>query len=211
MALEGSSLNLATAVIQMMKWNAPHILLHKENEKHDLQLGVAPLGELLENFHLHEASDRRDKIFPLIGACRDSNEVGNLPIPDYTKRFSVVLREVIAYLVGPSMHAITWDHRELSIITGRGCPLGRVSSRLLELDTSVEFAHFSDIRLHCSRVYMPHIARQHMCLKQQGHFVELSRWSHLMAVIGMSANITDITRCVCLPCRWQRSRCAGHA
>jgi hypothetical protein len=148
MALKGSLLNLATSVIQMMKWNAPNLSLHKQHEKHDPQLGVAPLGELLEKFHLHKASDRRDKIFALIGACRDSNEEGNLLIPDYTKRFSTVLREVVTYLLGPSVHTTTWDHRELSIITGRGCPLGTVSSRLQDGTSTffVEFAHFLGAR-----------------------------------------------------------------
>jgi hypothetical protein len=40
-------------------------------------LGMAPLTELLERFHMHEATDRRDKIYALLGL---SNDFDRFPI-----------------------------------------------------------------------------------------------------------------------------------
>lgn len=59
--------------------------------------------------------------------CNDSTEPGSLPAPDYTKPFSILIEEAMTYLLGPSIHATAWDTREQSMVTGKGCLLGRLS------------------------------------------------------------------------------------
>jgi hypothetical protein len=86
-------------------------------------LGMAPLTELLERFNMHDATDRRDKIYALLGL---SNDLHKFPAlwADYDKPWSDLLRDVVAQFLGPALSIYTWDEQEGAVITGSGCPLG---------------------------------------------------------------------------------------
>lgn len=79
-------------------------------------LGVLPLGELLELFHLHEASDRRDKVFALLGVSCPAAYSSSPLHPDYTRSWSSVFEGLIKYLLGSSVIVTTVEHHEIAVI-----------------------------------------------------------------------------------------------
>jgi hypothetical protein len=123
--------NSCKSIIYMMSWEDALLVRQLKGADHHYKdpccyLNILPLGQLLEKFHLHEATDRRDKVFALLGVCLNSDRLGAPPQPDYEKSWSTVFGEVITYLLGPSVKVRTWDDREQATMKGFGCPLGKV-------------------------------------------------------------------------------------
>lgn len=86
---------------------------------------VLPLGDLLRLFQGHEATDRRDKIYALLGLSSD-NDVSPQLRPDYTKSWSTLFQQVIKHVLGSSPLVKT-DDTEQAIIFESGSVLGTVS------------------------------------------------------------------------------------
>jgi hypothetical protein len=86
-------------------------------------LALAPLTELLERFHMHDATDRRDKIYALLGMSNDFYGSPTLRV-DYDKPWSVLLHDVVAQFLGPNVSINTWEEKEEAVVIGYGCPLG---------------------------------------------------------------------------------------
>lgn len=83
-------------------------------------------------FGVHAATDRRDKVYALMGL---SNDLADSNIrADYTKTWSTLFRETIRHVVGPLPTIHTWDHHEQAVIIGRGCPIG-----VIKLEKDQEF------------------------------------------------------------------------
>jgi hypothetical protein len=87
---------------------------------------VLPLGDLLRLFQGHEATDKRDKIYALLGLSSD-NDVSPQLRPDYTKSWSNLFRQVITHVLGSSPLVKTDEDTEQAIIFESGSVLGRVS------------------------------------------------------------------------------------
>ncbi|KAH7067182.1 heterokaryon incompatibility protein-domain-containing protein, partial [Paraphoma chrysanthemicola] len=125
--------HLGTTVLYMMSWDVPSIVPTTLSPTalvaaSPTRLGILPLGLLLEKFHLHEASDRRDKIFALLGMCEDEELAGTVLKPDYTQPWSSVFKSAIQYLLGTDCSIYTWDDQEQAVIIGYGWSLGRVGA-----------------------------------------------------------------------------------
>jgi hypothetical protein len=86
-------------------------------------LRIAPLAELLESFHTHAATDRRDKIYALLGLSSDLEFDSSL-LADYTKDWSTLFRHIITRFLGFTVSITTWNDKEEAVIVGAGCPLG---------------------------------------------------------------------------------------
>ncbi|KAF2993691.1 hypothetical protein E8E13_001942 [Curvularia kusanoi] len=86
-------------------------------------LQIASLAELLQRFQLHAATDRRDKVYALLGMCTDNMNHPGLQV-DYTKDWATLFRGIIQYLLGLSVSIMTRDTEEAALILGPGCPLG---------------------------------------------------------------------------------------
>lgn len=103
----------------------------------NLSLRLFPLAELLDKFHAHEATDRRDKIFALLGMSTDHAILSSIR-PDYTKCWSSLFQALIAHILGPLVWIRTWDEQPQAVIYGSGVPLGmitRCNGRELVLST----------------------------------------------------------------------------
>jgi hypothetical protein len=68
-------------------------------------LVIRPLGELLDMFHAHQATERHDKLFALLGMGSDAQDVVDL-FPDYNVPWGEVFRRLIKFLLGEGIRAI---------------------------------------------------------------------------------------------------------
>ena len=78
-------------------------------------------------YHTHEATERHDKIFALLGMCSDDLGVNGLS-PDYQVSWKELLQQLVKFLLGKQVSVETWNDREMAIIDARGYVLGQVSS-----------------------------------------------------------------------------------
>ncbi|KAH7124484.1 HET domain protein [Dactylonectria macrodidyma] len=88
-------------------------------------LHIRPLGELLDMYHNREATDRRDKVYALLGMSSDI-PVGLLP--DYNILWKDLFHQLVKSLIGEQASVETWDEEEIAVIKSQGCVLGKVSS-----------------------------------------------------------------------------------
>ena len=78
-------------------------------------------------FHSHEATERHDKIYALLGMSTDAYNVAEL-LPDYKLPWKVVFYRLIKFLLGEHVSVETQDDMELATIKSNGYVIGRVSS-----------------------------------------------------------------------------------
>jgi hypothetical protein len=88
-----------------------------------LHLDIGPLGELVDAYHAHKATERHDKIFALLGMSSDAIGVGDLR-PDYQTPWETLLRRLVMFLLGNQVSISTWESKEIAI-----CPWKRLRSR----------------------------------------------------------------------------------
>lgn len=94
-------------------------IMESASNSGNFSLRILPLGELIEMYNRHEATERHDKIFALLGMSSD-NPISAGLIPNYALRWSEVLRKIIVFLLGSDVSA------ESAIIEGKGYVLGKV-------------------------------------------------------------------------------------
>jgi hypothetical protein len=135
------------SLLEMMSWQAPrqlrspdHALPRDHRNTH--HLNFLPLGELVERFCLHNASDQRDKVFALLGMCSMSNQTVPLPCVNYTKDWSSVMQDLVRHVLGLTTKTTLGSHAEQALVTGYGCPIGKVTKVEQHLITVVA-RHFS--------------------------------------------------------------------
>ena len=90
-------------------------------------LHIRPLSELVDIYHTRKASERHDKIYALLGMSSDDPIASGLS-PKYETPWGEVFRALVKYSISDQMSVDTWDNKEVAIIKGKGCGLGRVSS-----------------------------------------------------------------------------------
>jgi hypothetical protein len=94
-----------------------------------VSLGIRPLSELIDMYHAHEATDRRDKVFALLGMSSDSpttlQDAGLSP--DYNVPWEELLRRLIKFFLGDQALVYTWPNRETATIRARGCLVGEMA------------------------------------------------------------------------------------
>ncbi|KAH7377380.1 hypothetical protein BKA66DRAFT_572179 [Pyrenochaeta sp. MPI-SDFR-AT-0127] len=88
------------------------------------RLSILPLRTLVGMFHDQDATDRRDKIFALLGmSSEDSLEIK----VDYKTTWKLLFRDLIHSIVGQKPDILTWEGSEMALIQGYGCVLGKVT------------------------------------------------------------------------------------
>ncbi|KAF1964689.1 HET-domain-containing protein [Bimuria novae-zelandiae CBS 107.79] len=96
-------------------------------------LDICPLGELVDMYHAHEATERHDKVFALLGMSSDDLSKVNL-LPDYIVPWEELLQRLTKYLLCEEISVETWGgDREIAVIESKGCILGKVF--LVQSDT----------------------------------------------------------------------------
>ncbi|RMJ16109.1 hypothetical protein CDV36_004223 [Fusarium kuroshium] len=108
-------------------------------------LGIASLGELVDMYHNREATDRRDKVYALLGMSSDVTIRADL-MPDYKASWKDLFYRLVRSLVGEVASVETWDNKEIATIRSDVCVLGHISSVLEHEDDkqSVEII-FQDV------------------------------------------------------------------
>jgi hypothetical protein len=115
--------NLCASTIQAMSWHSSvsthPISASLPDHLHRARLNcVSSLGGLLDSFHLHEATDQRDKIFAILGMCSPET-IGTLE-PDYTKPWTTIWANAIEQILGPRTTITTWAESKQACMTVSG-------------------------------------------------------------------------------------------
>ncbi|KAK0717586.1 hypothetical protein B0T26DRAFT_751622 [Lasiosphaeria miniovina] len=88
-----------------------------------LSLGVRALRELINMFHNRDATDRRDKVYALLGMSSDAPASLS---PDYTVPWSDLLRRLTGNLFGGRASVEAWDDSDVFVFTTKARFLGVV-------------------------------------------------------------------------------------
>ena len=70
---------------------------------------------------------RHDKVYALLGMSSDDLSEASL-LPNYGVPWKEVLQQLVKFLLCKQVSVETWDNREMTVIKGRGCVIGQVSS-----------------------------------------------------------------------------------
>ncbi|KAK3369579.1 heterokaryon incompatibility protein-domain-containing protein [Lasiosphaeria ovina] len=109
-------------------------------------LGVRPLWELINMFQNREATDRRDKVYALLGM---SSDVPTGLSPDYTVPWSDVLRRLTGNLFGGRASVEAWDDSDVSVVTTKARFLGEVD-RSANRPNTKDWAGGGEVRIRWS-------------------------------------------------------------
>lgn len=94
-----------------------------------------PLGELVDMYHSHEATEHHDKIFALLGMSSDNPVAAGL-LPDYKLSWEILFKQLVVFLLGRDVTVETWPGTVMAIIEGKGCIIGKVASLNVRDDDS---------------------------------------------------------------------------
>lgn len=87
-------------------------------------LNIRPLSELMDMYHARDATDRRDKVYALLGMSTDSPPELS---PDYEKSWKDVFQMLIKFSLSDQISVKTQEGSEMALIEAQGRYLGRVS------------------------------------------------------------------------------------
>ncbi|KAK5654000.1 hypothetical protein OQA88_7677 [Cercophora sp. LCS_1] len=93
-------------------------------------LDIRPLGDLLDMYHSRQATDRRDKVYAMLGMSSDDDVAASI-VPDYdqaTSPWEDLFRNLIKLLLSQQISVETWSEREIAIVRSEGRVLAVVSS-----------------------------------------------------------------------------------
>ncbi|KAF4946002.1 hypothetical protein FGADI_11505 [Fusarium gaditjirri] len=94
-------------------------------------LDVKSLGELVDMYHTRAATDRRDKIYALLGMSSDDRlddpAVDGI-LPDYRLSWKQVFQQLVRFLFSKDIIVETCDNSQEALIITKGHILGEVSS-----------------------------------------------------------------------------------
>ncbi|EEU41820.1 uncharacterized protein NECHADRAFT_54101, partial [Fusarium vanettenii 77-13-4] len=88
-------------------------------------LHIRPLGEPVDMYHNRDATDRRDKIYALLGMSSD------IPVglsPDYTKSWKDIFYQLIKSFMGERASVETCDEDEIAVIKTKASVLGEIKT-----------------------------------------------------------------------------------
>ncbi|KAK3339433.1 heterokaryon incompatibility protein-domain-containing protein, partial [Neurospora tetraspora] len=97
------------------------------SQSDNFSLDIRPLGELIEMYHTREATDRRDKVYALLGMSSDNPTAAGL-FTDYKISWKQLFNKLIHFFLSELVSVDLSDDKEIAVIEGKGCILGEVSS-----------------------------------------------------------------------------------
>ena len=90
-------------------------------------LDICPLGELIDMYHTHEATELHDKIFALLGMSSDDLSKTSL-LPNYEVPWEELFHHLIKFLLSDKISVETLGHEQIVLIESKGRILGQISS-----------------------------------------------------------------------------------
>jgi hypothetical protein len=189
------------AIIKLMASASPLPSRHLTTQT----LNIAPLGELIEMFHTNGATDRRGKVYALLGLSSDSNAAHALR-PNYKKPWVVLFGDLIEHLLGSNVSSLTWNESECAVISAVGCPIGTVDT-VLEHSIIVSSMKYHNpnrphkigwsatwsIRRYCKEIKKGDI----LCLLKGAQYPTIVRpcQDHFDVIVVALASTPDVTLC----------------
>lgn len=92
-----------------------------------ISLDIRPLGALIDMYHTHEATERHDKIFALLGMSSNDPTTHGL-MPNYKTPWDKLMAQLVRVILGGRVLVKSWMQQEAAVIFGKGCVIGIVSS-----------------------------------------------------------------------------------
>ncbi|KAL5365089.1 HET-domain-containing protein [Aspergillus floccosus] len=89
--------------------------------------GAHRLSQLIDMYHSHQATNKHDKIYALLGLSSDDPSTRGLK-PNYNLPWSEVFKQICAYIFPGSSSVETWPNRQAAIIRVKGTILGQINS-----------------------------------------------------------------------------------
>ncbi|KAI0509483.1 HET domain protein [Xylaria bambusicola] len=89
-------------------------------------LDMAPLGQLIDLYYTRKATDRRDKVYALLGMSSDIYSPHSLSV-NYTISWGHLFRQLVQFVFGQETFVDTWDEEEVALIRTKGYIVGRVT------------------------------------------------------------------------------------
>ncbi|RDW77156.1 hypothetical protein BP6252_05209 [Coleophoma cylindrospora] len=91
---------------------------------------ICPLGELVDMFRTHQASEPQDKVYALLGMSSDGMNSDDMSkpnlLPDYSVPYEELLNRLVQFVLSDKVHVETQKDREVAVIKGKGCILGSI-------------------------------------------------------------------------------------
>ncbi|RFN45092.1 acb 4-hydroxyacetophenone monooxygenase [Fusarium flagelliforme] len=88
-------------------------------------LNICRLGQLVDMYHNHQATDDRDRIYALLGMSSDDPGTSGLLV-DYDISWAKLFKQLVHSILG-SVSVDTWDDKAVAVTRSKGCVLGIVS------------------------------------------------------------------------------------
>ncbi|KAF2805780.1 HET-domain-containing protein, partial [Mytilinidion resinicola] len=85
-----------------------------------------PLGQLIDTYHTHEATNRHDKVYALLGMTSDDINKAGLS-PNYEVPWKELLRRLVKFLLSEEISVETQGDEDIAVIKSKGFFLGHVS------------------------------------------------------------------------------------
>jgi hypothetical protein len=89
-------------------------------------LEVSPLTELIDMYHAHDATERHDKIYALLGMSSDDLTVAGL-LPDYGVPWSNVFMNLLLHVFGKNLPIEILGDGDAAVVRTKGYIISRVS------------------------------------------------------------------------------------
>ncbi|RYP34406.1 hypothetical protein DL767_004275 [Monosporascus sp. MG133] len=90
-------------------------------------LGIYSLGELIDMYHTHEATEHHDRVFALLGMASDDLSGSDI-LPNYDISWEQLFQRLVKFLLGRQVSVKTWAGLDMVVVRGKGRILGWVST-----------------------------------------------------------------------------------
>ncbi|KAL3602978.1 hypothetical protein FPOAC2_07295 [Fusarium poae] len=117
---------------------------YEQDSSGRVALGIRPLGQLMDMYHSHEATEPLDTIFALIGMSKDAIAAPEL-VPNYNTPWHDLFARLIHFVLGSEVSVATYRNKRTAMVYGRGIVVGKVlgissRSKDRDLEVSIEYA-----------------------------------------------------------------------
>ncbi|KAH9210233.1 heterokaryon incompatibility protein-domain-containing protein, partial [Leptodontidium sp. 2 PMI_412] len=100
-------------------------------------LDISTLGELMDMYHTHEATEHHDKIYALLGMSIDDLSKSSLS-PDYGLPWEDLFRKLVKFLLHDDVSVEILALKETALIKSQGYILGKVGSVQRNMEGEVD-------------------------------------------------------------------------
>ncbi|KAF5566803.1 het-domain-containing protein [Fusarium napiforme] len=103
-----------------------------------IALGIRSLGELMDMYYTHEATEPLDKVFALLGMSTDGLSASELR-PNYNISWDTLFCKLITFLLGSKVSVKTSNSNKAAVISGQGTIIGKVTSVAMRNNRNGDF------------------------------------------------------------------------